>query len=161
MRGPSLREPIEKRDRLRHHHGMTRPFLALAALLGSLLLQTPALAQVNATAAPAPGTPQRAAILNALRPPIQTELRGPVEFVVECIRVHNGWAFVMAEPQRPGGRAIDNNSIPDADIRDGLTVTAVLRYRNNRWRPIEQAVGATDVWWEPVTPAGLRTARCY
>nr|MDP8994991.1 hypothetical protein [Pseudomonadota bacterium] len=73
-----------------------------------------------------------------------------VEFVVRSIRVRQGWAVVTADPQRRGGGRIDSARYFSADQRafmDGLTVTAVLRFVGGRWRLVDHAIGATDVWY--------------
>ena len=140
---------------------MIKRSLIFALLLSAAMLPSASHAQVGPNVAPARGTAQRTAILNALRPSIEAQLRGRVEFVINCLQVNNGWALVNAEPQRPGGRAIDNNILPDGDFRDGLTVTAVLRYRNGRWNLVDQAIGATDVWYLNIAPAALERSRCY
>jgi hypothetical protein len=116
-----------------------------------------ALAQHASASAPAaPGSAQRRAILNALRPAVEAQIGPDVEFVVREIRVVRGWAFVMAEPQRRGGGAIDGHLyFPYFDEMGGLTVTALLRYQYRRWNLIEQAIGATDVWFCDRGPPGL------
>lgn len=127
--------------------------MARAALTGALALALalvlpfgapPAAAQVTS---PAPGSAQRRAILEALRPTIARELRSPVEFVVRELRVERGWALVIAEPQRPGGGAIDGRHLPYFEDRDGLTVYAVMRLVWGRWRIHDHVIGPTDVWY--------------
>ena len=111
---------------------------------------------VTATAPAAPGSAQRRAILDALRPSIEAQIGPNVEFVVREIRVVRGWALVIADPQRRGGRAIDGHRyFPYFDEMGGLMVTALLRYQNRRWNLVEQAIGATDVWFCDRGPAGL------
>jgi hypothetical protein len=93
---------------------------------------------------------ERRAILDALRPPIERRLGGPVEFVVRRIGVQNGWALVIADPQRPGGGRIDARryfSADDLETMDGLTVNGVLRLTGGRWRLVDHAIGPTDVWY--------------
>ena len=103
---------------------------------------------VSATAAPAPGTAQRRAILDALRPAIERRVGPDVEFVVTQMRVGRGWAFVMADPQRRGGRPIDGaRYFPNFDEMDGLTVTAIFNFQGGRWRLVDHAIGATDAWY--------------
>ncbi|MGQ0659403.1 hypothetical protein [Sphingosinicella sp.] len=117
--------------------------LAAFAVIGLALLSTvPAAAQVAGA--------QRRAILDALRPPIERRLGGPVEFVVRRIGVRNGWALVIADPQRPGGGRIDGRryfSADDWEVMDGLTVNGILRFANGRWRLVDHAIGPTDVWY--------------
>ena len=121
-----------------------------------------ALFALSATAAlavsftsPGAGTPQRKAVLDALRPAVERELGvRPVEFVVEEIRVGGGWAFVRATPQRKGGGAIRN---PDENM-DGVHTEAILRMSGDRWAVQAFGVGSTDVWflgWCEKAPAGL------
>lgn len=98
---------------------------------------------------PAPGSVDRKAILNAIRPAVEAALGPNVEFVVEEMQVGDGWAFVQAEPQRRGGGHIDRKRYFHADEwehMDGLTVTAVLQYRYGHWNLVEKAIGATDAW---------------
>ena len=72
----------------------------VAAALALPLMPGAASAQVEQ---PAAGSPQRAAILDALRGQTVGELGGPIEFMVNDIRVLGEWAFVEVHPQRPGG----------------------------------------------------------
>jgi hypothetical protein len=105
---------------------------------------------VNASAQPAPGSPQRAAIMDALRPAIERKLAGPVEFVVRRAAVQDGWALVIADPQRPGGGRIDpKRHFPNEVIEfmDGLTVNAILRFSGGGWTLVDHAIGPTDVWY--------------
>jgi hypothetical protein len=129
----------------------------LAGVSAALCPSSAVFAQgIGATAAPAPGSAQRRAILDALRPSIEAQIGPDVEFVVRQIRVIRGWAFVLADPQRKGGAAIDGHRyFPDFDDMGGLTVTALLRYRNHHWNLVEQAIGATDVWFCDRGPPGL------
>ena len=107
----------------------------------------PAAAQVNGTAPASVNSAQRRAILDALRPTIARELRSPVEFVVQRIGVERGWALVIADPQRPGGGAIERRHLPYAEDRDGLTVYAVMRFQRGRWTIHDHVIGPTDVWY--------------
>ena len=133
-----------------------RKFLIAAAALA--LSATTALAA--AFSSPAAGTPERKAILDALRPGVERELGvRPIQFVVEEIRVGGGWAFVRANPQRKGGGAIRN---PDENM-DGVHTEAILQRQGGRWVVREFGVGSTDVWflgWCSRTPAGLLGQWC-
>jgi hypothetical protein len=107
---------------------------------------------------PAFGSPERKAILDALRPSIEAEIGPNVEFVVTQMNVRNGWAFIQAEPQRKGGRLIDWRSYynrAEWNLMDGLTVTATLQFRNGRWNLIQRQIGATDAWYCGSAPVGL------
>ena len=128
---------------------LTTALAAFAALATAIAGGTSAPAQVNATAVPAPGTAQRRAILDALRPAVERRLGPDVEFVVRDIRIAQGWAFVNADPQRRGGGRIDGRRYfgEDFEYMDGLAVTALLRFRNGRWNLVDHAIGATDAWY--------------
>jgi hypothetical protein len=93
-------------------------------------------------------------VLDALRPTVEAKLGPNVEFVVTTIRVGDGWAFVQAEPQRKGGRAINGSAYfpNDWENMDGLTTTAVLKFEKGRWNLIEYAIGATDAWYCDLEP---------
>ena len=125
------------------------------------LLPTAAIAQVNAVAPPQVRSAQRVAILNAIRPAVELELGRNIEFVPSCVQVWKGWALVAAEPQRKGGRKIDRRILADWDNRDGLTVTALLRFRYGRWNLVGHAIGATDVWYDGQAPRPLMRSACY
>jgi len=105
----------------------------------------------------APASPQRKAVLDALRPPVEAKIGRSVEFVVQVLRVEDGWAFVMADPQRKSGKPIDGNRyFDDFDNMDGLRVDAVLQLKGGRWRVVDFAIGATDVWYCEVGPRRLK-----
>ena len=79
-------------------------------------------------------------------------MRGPVEFLVSSMRVSDGWAFCILEPQRPGGGAIDPAQTAyagEAAFMDGLTVYALARHAHGRWHLIDSVTGPTDVAFEP------------
>lgn len=126
-----------------------------------LMVAAGAAAQVSPGAPPRVGTPQRAAILNAIRPAVELELGPDVEFVPSCVQVWNGWALVNAEPRRRGGRPIDPSVLDDWDNRDGVTVTALLRFRYQRWNLVGHAIGATDVWYDGRAPRQVMRSRCF
>jgi hypothetical protein len=77
---------------------------------------------------------------------------------VTVIRVQAGWAFVVADPQRKGGKPIDGWRIFGEHFgnMDGLRVDAVLRQRGRRWVVVDHAIGATDVWYCEVGPRSLK-----
>lgn len=120
---------------------MLRRLALIVAVIAGFL---PAMASAQVSGA------ERRAILDALRPTIERRLGGPVEFVVRRIGVRNGWALVIADPQRPGGGRIDGRryfSADDWEVMDGLTVNGVLRLSGGRWRLVDHAIGPTDVWY--------------
>jgi hypothetical protein len=116
---------------------------ALAAL--TLSAAIPAMA----ASTPPPGSPVRRAIFDAMRPSVEAKVGPNVEFVSTHFLIEGDWAFVQAEPQRKGGKAINGKAYfpNDWEFMDGLTTTAVLQYRNGRWNLIDSAIGATDAWY--------------
>lgn len=133
----------------------------LLLLTGCIIAGAPAPTSaqgVNAVSV-APGSVQRRAILDAIRPAVEAQLGPDVEFVVHDLRILRGWAFVAATPQRRGGRPINGyDYFPDFDDMGGLEVQAVLRLRGGRWTVVQQAIGATDVWYCDMGPRGLTPA---
>ena len=88
---------------------------------------------------PPPGSPERGAILDALRAEL-THLTGPdLVFVVAVLRVGAGWAWIEAAPQS----------------RDGASryeeVTALLQCRDGRWAV--QVLGPCDAEDDPAACA--------
>ena len=55
---------------------------------------------------PPPGSPERKAIMDGLRPTFEKAFGKPVEFKVESLRVAAGFAWVEVHPQRPNGKQI-------------------------------------------------------
>ena len=74
------------------------------------------------------------------------------------LRGEKGWAFVIADPQRKGGKAIDGYRRfgEDFDNMDGLRIDAVLQKKKGRWAVADYAIGATDVWYCNVGPKELK-----
>ncbi len=107
---------------------------------------------------PPPGSELRKDVLNGLRPAVEKRLGAKVEFNVTLIRVQGEWAFVVADPQRRGGRPIDGARIFGEHFgnMDGLRVDAILRKRRGRWVVVDHAIGATDVWYCDVGPRALK-----
>src|SRR5687767_15579802 len=72
-------------------------------ILLTLALTTAALSQSAYT--PEKGSLERKAILDALRVPVERDLKQPIVFVPDNFRVQGTWAFVGGTPQAPGGGA--------------------------------------------------------
>jgi len=124
------------------------------AVLAACLLGSVVPSQAQDIYTPQRGDPERAAILDAVRPAVETRLFPPIEFVVSTMNVSGPWAYVVLQPQRPGGGAIDPLTTRVAEdaragMLDGLTTDALLLYRYDRWNLIAWSIGATDVVWDP------------
>jgi hypothetical protein len=129
---------------------------------------TPALPKQGSTTTPAAGSPDRVAMLAALRPFIEAELGSPIEFVVKRMNVVGNHAFVQLQPGRPGGARLDPDTTPRAVMflsRNGslenfycCETTAILQRIGTGWGVTEYRIGATDAWYHAYlgrTPEGL------
>ena len=128
--------------------GQFRVFWLGFALLAVLMAQLP-VARAGSIYPLITSDPDRKAVLNALRPAVEASMNGPVRFLVHTISSYERrWAFVVADPQRPGGHRIDPKKTRfrhDIEFMDGLTVFALLRFADGRWNLIDHHVGPTDV----------------
>ena len=116
----------------------------------SVLLATAALAWEE----PARGSPERRAMMDAVRPQAERVLGAPVEFVVDDLRVAVGRGFAALRAQRPGGGAIDLYATPgarrgdfDPATADGATVHVLYQKSGSTWVAMDWSIGATDVWF--------------
>ena len=103
---------------------------------------------------PARGSADRAALMDALRPHAVWQLGGPVEFVIDTLRVEGRFGFAMVQPQRPGGVGIDLAHSPMGlrdpeivDYMDGTTMQALYEKSGETWVAVHWAIGATDAWF--------------
>lgn len=101
---------------------------------------------------PAPGSAERKAVADALRAPVERELRQKVVFKLDHLKVSGEWAFLRGVPQRPGGGKIDYSATPYRQrIADGVFddwICALLRKRAGKWQVVKYVIGATDVVYE-------------
>ena len=123
---------------------------AIAALLGLLGAWPAAAADCSV---PAPGTAERKAVMDAVRQPVAKELRQPVEFVAHkfkaCASGGKSFAFLDAEPQKPGGAALDWSITPYAeDDCSRLVIALMVKDAAGPWRVEELNICPTDVPWE-------------
>jgi len=115
-----------------------RRAVAAAVLLAAA---RPAAAQVTAST-PDSASPERAAILDALRPGVERRMRLRVAFGDVRVTVADGWAYVRAIPYvRPEDHA-DSLSDLRMDWQADPFVYALLRGRAGAWTVLEQAIGS-------------------
>jgi len=104
------------------------------------------------TRTPAPGSAERKAIADALRVPVEKELKQKVVFKIDHLKASGDWAFLRGVPQRPGGGKVDYNATPyRQSIEDGVFddwICALLRKRAGKWQVVKYVIGATDVVYE-------------
>ena len=124
-----------------------------AAIFSCLLLALAAGAEVRARRqgphTPKQGDAERRAITDALRAPVEKQLKQKVVFRIDHLKVQNDWAFLRGVPQRPDGAALDYKGTPyqtavDAGAFDD-GIVALLQKRKGRWQVVRFVVGATDV----------------
>jgi hypothetical protein len=98
---------------------------------------------------PERGSPERKAILDALRGPVEKQLRQSVVFKVNHLKLQNGWAFLLGVPQQPDGNAIDYSGTAYAEAQEAGAfddgIVALLHLTGGKWRVVQYVIGATDV----------------
>jgi hypothetical protein len=88
---------------------------------------------------------ERNAIMDALRTPVWSALRGPVIFNNVQIRALNGWAWVQARPTSPRGEPLmDNYRARMRDDNHTDEVVALLRWNGARWAIMALEIGPTE-----------------
>ena len=109
----------------------------------------------QAVRTPEKGSAERTAILDALRTPVERELKQKIVFNLDHFRVTGTWAFLGGDPQSPTGgqpdyRGTKYQSARDADMFDN-NIFALLRKTGGKWKVVTYAIGCTDVcyadWW--------------
>lgn len=121
--------------------------LLRSALIILLLSATPSLAWQ-----PPRNSPERAAIMDSIRPHVQNALRQSVIFRVEALNVDGEWAFASVRALQPNGRPVDWSRTQHADaMAKGMmsdSILVLLRGQGVTWQVVEFALGPTDVPWE-------------
>jgi len=130
-------------------------------MLRRLCLFVPALVIIVAAAGaasaqeahtPAPGSAERRGIADALRTPVEKELKQKVVFKIDHLKVSGDWAFLRGVPQRTDGGKVDYTVTPYRQrIEDGVFddwICALLRKRAGKWQVVKYVIGATDVVYE-------------
>lgn len=96
---------------------------------------------------PDKGSAERTAILNALRVPVERDLKQRVVFITDNFKVQGNWTFVSGRPTTPSG---ENPSLKgtawdgEEDLFDN-NFFGLLRKSNGKWRVVAHALGCTDV----------------
>jgi len=120
-----------------------------------LVLITAATLAAQEAHTPEKGSPERKAILDALRIPVERALKQKVVFVAENFKVQGSWAFVSGRPQNTGGGSPDYSRTEYADAVDSGAFDnnffALLKKTAGKWKVSTYAIGCTDVcyadWW--------------
>ncbi len=101
------------------------------------------------------GSAERKAILDALRVPVERDLKQKIVFATDHFNVSGTWAFLGGTPQTPSGgqpnyRGTRYQEARSAGFFDN-NFFAILRKTSGQWRVVTYAIGCTDVcyadWW--------------
>ena len=126
--------------------------MRMKTLLSVLFLLAPLLGLAQSEpVTPRVGSPERAALMNALREAVVPEVKQKVVFQIEELRILGDWAFLCGMPQNPDGSLPSYRGTKyEEAIREGMfdhTVCALFRKRGGQWTVVEFVLGATDVPW--------------
>jgi hypothetical protein len=126
----------------------------MVSLLTILILAAGTAAQDVHT--PEKSSAERKAILDALRVPVEKELKQKIIFVIDNFKVQGAWAFVSGTPQDEDGEKPNYTGTPyqeavEAQMFDN-NFFALLKNTGGKWRVVARAIGCTDVcyatWWK-------------
>lgn len=121
----------------------------LATLLLSLTAMTASFAQSVST--PAAGSPERQALLDTARAPLERRLHQPVQFVVDRLGQSGDWAFLRAHLQGAGGKPVDfaGTEFEQAASHGAMSrvYAALLERKAGHWMIKAEAIGPTDPAW--------------
>ena len=120
-----------------------------------LLLAFSSVAAAQSAYTPEKGSPERKAILDALRVPVERDLKQKIVFVMDSFKVQGNFAFVGGTPQNASGGDPDYARTKYADQFDtgafDNNFFALLKKTAGKWRVTNYAIGCTDVcyadWW--------------
>lgn len=118
----------------------------VATLVVLMAILTCAVAQ--SVLRPGVGTPQRKALLDALRPAVEKDLGLRVKFQVEQIGVLGNWAYVYARPLPLSGKRIDylktkyKTDVLEGAFEDGAC--ALFKKTSSKWKLVVYTIGGTD-----------------
>ncbi len=94
--------------------------------------------------------------MNALRVPVEKELKQKIQFNINEFNVLGNWAFVSGDPQdlngeRPNYIGTSYQEQIEADMFDN-NFFALLKKTGKTWKVVTHAIGCTDVcyatWWK-------------
>lgn len=113
---------------------LSRVFVVLIGLTGGILGSSVARGQVppGGVHTPPKGSPERKAIMDALREGDKTNFDKPVVYMVNYLKVHNGWAWTDVTPMDDKGNALAEGE------------QALLHYENGKWVSKDLAKVADD-----------------
>lgn len=111
---------------------------------------------------------RKKAALDILNEPIEKELAQNVQLQVQKYKTVGNFAFIMASPRQPNGKAIDFSKTPYQEaIKEKAfneTVYGLLKFENGAWKILKYSMGSTDAscacWWKDYNaPKALFSAK--
>ena len=121
-----------------------------------LLIVTAAMsAAAQSVYTPEKGSTERKAILDALRVPVERELKQKIVFAANTFNVLGSWTFIFGTMQTPEGGQPDFSRTRYAEAqREGFfdnNFQALIKKTAGRWTVVKFQIGCTDVcyteWW--------------
>ncbi|MEO8042742.1 MAG: hypothetical protein ABI646_09050 [Acidobacteriota bacterium] len=125
------------------------------ACVSVLIITTAIAVAAQSVYTPQKGSPERKAILDTLRIPVERDLKQKIVFVAENFRVQGNWAFVGGTPQSVNGGSPDYTRTQYADAQESGAFDnnffALVKKTASKWKVVTYAIGCTDVcyadWW--------------
>jgi hypothetical protein len=126
-----------------------------ALLITSILFVTAFGLYAQLAHTPEKGSAERKVILDALRVPVERDLKQKIVFIAENFNVYGNWAFVGGTPQASNGGSPDYSRTQYAAAQDSGAFDnnffALLKKTAGKWKVVTYAIGCTDVcyadWW--------------
>lgn len=121
-----------------------------------LLIVTAAMsAAAQSVYTPEKGSTERKAILDALRVPVERELKQKIVFAANTFNVLGSWTFIFGTMQTPEGGQPDFSRTRYAEAqREGFfdnNFQALIKKTAGKWTVVKFQIGCTDVcyteWW--------------
>lgn len=102
---------------------------------------------------PEKGSAERTAIFNALRVPVEKNLKQKIQFAPQSFNVQGNWAFVFGALQNMNG---GEPNFKGTEYQEAINAGAfdnnfqgLLKKTGGKWRVVKYQIGCTDVCWEP------------
>lgn len=116
-----------------------------------LMLASFAFAQEQEAVTPDKDSLDRLAIMNALRIPVEKELKQKVHFTINHFKITDTWAFISGEPltlklTKPDYAGTIYQKAVDEDMFDN-NYQALLKKTAGKWKLVVYKIGCTDVCW--------------
>lgn len=102
---------------------------------------------------PEKGSAERTAIFNALRVPVEKELKQKIQFSVQNFKVQGNWAFLDGASQNMSGgepnfKGTEYQGRIDVDAFDN-NIFALFKKTGGKWKVVTYQIGCTDVCYLP------------